>query len=116
MAAFLGYHETNVQYLLILSSFLLVINIIGYAFNKIIYCGLIAKLSVGVAQGSPGANVLSAEVENTVFRLGNIGLILVVYEGTIEACLLKKPSPGLRFNRFLILAQALARGSSLFRH
>lgn len=78
----LSYHEPGIVTVLILSSFLLLLNAINYVLDRVVFCGLIGQILVGIAWGTPGANWLSAEVQQAVMQLGYIGLILLVYEGT----------------------------------
>ena len=77
----LPYHEPDIITILTLSSFLLLLNITDYVLDRIVYCGLIGQILVGVAWGVPGADWLSQETQNAVMQLGYLGLILVVYEG-----------------------------------
>jgi hypothetical protein len=79
--AALPYHETGIVTILIQASFLVVLNGINWVLDHAIYCGLIGQILIGVAWGTPGANWLSPEVQNTVMQLGYLGLILIVYEG-----------------------------------
>lgn len=81
MAAALPYHESSALTLLILSSFILISNILNFILDKIIFCGLIGQMLVGVAWGVPGGNLLGPDVENAVVQFGYLGLILLVYEG-----------------------------------
>ena len=79
--AALTYEEPGIVTLLILSSFLLLLNAINYVLDNFIYCGLIGQIFVGVAFGVPGLDCLSLDVQHTVTQLGYLGLILIVYEG-----------------------------------
>lgn len=81
----LSYHEPDIGTILTLSSFLLLLNIVNYALDRIVYCGLIGQILVGIAWGTPGANWLSADVQQAVMQLGYIGLILLVYEDELTA-------------------------------
>lgn len=79
--ASLPYHEPDIATILILSSFLLLLNAINWTLDQIIYCGLIGQILIGVAWGTPGAKWLSSNVEEAIVALGYIGLVLLVYEG-----------------------------------
>ncbi len=81
MEASLIYYEPSLSSLLILSSFLFFLNAVNYVLDKLVYCGLIGQILVGMAWGTPGARWLSGEVEAGVLQLGYIGLILIVFEG-----------------------------------
>jgi hypothetical protein len=80
-AASLPYHEPGIVVILILTSFLLLLNILNATLDKLLYCGLLGQVLIGIAWGSPGAKWLSASIEETVVQLGFLGLILLVYEG-----------------------------------
>ncbi|KAI4718203.1 Sodium/hydrogen exchanger [Aureobasidium sp. EXF-10727] len=82
--AALPYHEPGIVTILVQASFLLVLNGINWILDNIIYCGLVGQILIGVAWGTPGANWLSEEVQDTVMQLGYLGLILIVYEGGLS--------------------------------
>ena len=77
----LPYHEPGIVTILIIASFLLLLNAINYVLDRIVYCGLVGQLFIGIAWGIPGANWLSADLQHSIVQLGYIGLILIVYEG-----------------------------------
>lgn len=79
--AALPYHEPGIVTILILISFILLLNLANHVLDKILYCGLLAQLFLGIGWGTPGANWLGREFENVAVNLGYIGLLLVVYEG-----------------------------------
>jgi Kef-type K+ transport system membrane component KefB len=80
----LPYVEPGVVTILILSSFMLVLNLIGYALDRIIYCGLVGQILVGIAWGLPGAHWLSTATQQVFVQLGYLGLILLVFEGGLS--------------------------------
>ncbi|KAG9196134.1 hypothetical protein G6011_01255 [Alternaria panax] len=80
-AASLPYHEPGIVVILVLASFLLLLNLANAALDRLLYCGLLGQLLVGIAWGTPGAKWLSGSVQDTVVQLGYLGLILLVYEG-----------------------------------
>ncbi|KAI4726058.1 Sodium/hydrogen exchanger [Aureobasidium sp. EXF-10728] len=82
--AALPYHEPGIVTILVQASFLLVLNGINWILDNAIYCGLVGQILIGVAWGTPGANWLSEEVQDTVMQLGYLGLILIVYEGGLS--------------------------------
>jgi hypothetical protein len=53
--------------------------------DKLIYCGLIGQLLIGMAWRVPGANWLELDVQKTIQQLGYLGLLLLVYEGKSTA-------------------------------
>lgn len=81
--AALSYEESSIVTILIQASFLLLLNIVNFVLDKIIYCGLIGQIFIGIAWGRPGAGWLSTEVQETIMQLGYLGLILIVYESKI---------------------------------
>ena len=80
-SSFLPYHEPGIVTILIISCFFLALNLVNTAFDKLIYCGLIGQIFIGVAWGTPGAGWLGEALEEAIVQFGYIGLILLVYEG-----------------------------------
>ncbi|KAF1933543.1 uncharacterized protein M421DRAFT_415885 [Didymella exigua CBS 183.55] len=83
-AASLPYHEPGIHTILILVSFLLLLNVANAALDKVLYCGLLGQVLIGIAWGTPGGKWLSIEVEEVIIQLGYLGLILLVYEGGLH--------------------------------
>ncbi|KAL0955288.1 hypothetical protein HGRIS_004178 [Hohenbuehelia grisea] len=83
-ATYLPYHEPSIITVLVQSSFILLLNIINIALDQLVYCGLIGQVVLGVAWGTPGAQLLGEEAEHIIVQLGYLGLILLVYEGGLE--------------------------------
>lgn len=77
----LPYHEPHIVSILVYSSFLFCLNVINFALDKFLYCGLVGQVLLGVTWGTPGAKWLSHSAEETVMQLGYLGLILLIYEG-----------------------------------
>jgi hypothetical protein len=82
--AALPYQEPNITTILILTSFLLLLNVIDWAIDSVLHCGLVGQILVGVAWGTPGGKLLSRETEEAIVQLGYLGLMLIVYEGEGE--------------------------------
>lgn len=80
-SASLPYHEPGIVTILIFTSFLLLLNGINHFLDRIVYCGLLGQIFIGIAWGSPGAKWLSLQAEEVIVQLGYLGLILLVYEG-----------------------------------
>jgi Kef-type K+ transport system membrane component KefB len=78
----LPYHEPTVDVILVQASFLLLLNIANAVLDRIVYCGLLGQVLVGIAWGTPGAKWLSTQMEQVIVQLGYIGLILLVFEGS----------------------------------
>lgn len=90
-AASLPYHEPNIAQLLVMASFLVVLNGVNSIIDRLLYCGLIGQVFIGIAWGTPGAQWLgsalsssTAAFEHVVVQLGYLGLILLVYEGGVS--------------------------------
>lgn len=81
MLSSLPYHEPPITTLLIQASFLLSLNLIFALLDKLIFCGLIGQVFIGVLYGTPGAEWLGVDFQEVVVQLGYLGLILLVYEG-----------------------------------
>ncbi len=79
MAAALPYEEPGIVTIVVLSSFLLLLNIVNYVLDNIIYCGLLGQIVVGVAWTQ--ASFMNPDSESLIVQLGYLGLILLVYEG-----------------------------------
>ncbi|KAK0969987.1 hypothetical protein LTS01_015972 [Friedmanniomyces endolithicus] len=66
---FLQYHQPDTQYLA----------------AKIIRAGILGPIIAGIIYGAPLANILPTEWQNTFLALGYIGLILLIFEGGLQA-------------------------------
>ncbi|CAI7649768.1 unnamed protein product [Penicillium bialowiezense] len=82
-AAF-AYHEPSIKTVLNYTGFLLVLNIANTCLDKLLYCGLIGQLFIGVLWGTPGAKWLERETETVIQQIGYLGLILLIYEGGLS--------------------------------
>jgi hypothetical protein len=80
----LSYEEPGIQTILILSGFLLVLNFANAILDRILYCGLIGQIFIGVAWGMPGAQWLTLEAQEFIQQLGYLGLLFLVYEGNMN--------------------------------
>lgn len=78
------YQEPGIVTILILTSFLLILNLVGYTLDKIIYCGLVGQIFIGTAWGKPGGHWLSTATQQVFVQLGYLGLILLVFEGGLS--------------------------------
>lgn len=98
----LPYHEPSIITILIQSSFILVLNWVGFILDKAIYCGLVGQILIGIAYGTPGGQILSQDFEYTITEIGYLGLILLVYEGGLAAS-----AKSIRSNLFLSIGIAI---------
>ncbi|KAF2637777.1 hypothetical protein P280DRAFT_520906 [Massarina eburnea CBS 473.64] len=83
----LPYREPDIVTVLTHSSFLLLLNVVNAVLDRLVYCGLLGEVLVGIAWGTPGAQWLSIEAEEVIVQLGYLGLILLVYEGGLSTSL-----------------------------
>ena len=82
--AALPYNEPTIKTILILSSFLILLNFINHVLDHLVYCGLIGQVLVGIAFGTPGAKWLDKATEHAIVQMGYLGLILLVFEGGLN--------------------------------
>ncbi|PSN71143.1 Sodium/hydrogen exchanger [Corynespora cassiicola Philippines] len=80
----LPYHEPGIITILVQASFLLLLNLVNAALDRLLYCGLLGQVFLGIAWGTPGAKWLSTHVEEVIVQLGYLGLLLLVYEGGLS--------------------------------
>ena len=83
---YLPYEEPRISEILSLASFLLLLNIIRVVLDKLLYCGLIGEIFIGVIWGLPvgGKAWLSEEVQHAIQAFGYLGLIGLVFEGGLS--------------------------------
>ena len=96
------YREPSIIVILTLTSFLLLLNFIGYLLDRLIFCGLVGQILIGVAWGSPGGRWLPVASQDAFVELGYLGLILLVFEGGLSTNF-----PALKSNLFLSISVAL---------
>ncbi|KAL4940203.1 Sodium/hydrogen exchanger family-domain-containing protein [Aspergillus oleicola] len=82
-----AYHEPAISTILNQTGFLLVLNLVNTCLDKLLYCGLIGQLFIGILWGTPGAKWLDRETETVIQQLGYLGLIILVYEGGLSTSL-----------------------------
>jgi predicted Kef-type K+ transport protein len=97
-----AYHEPTIYTVLNQTGLLLVLNIVNTCLDKLLYCGLIGQLFIGILWGTPGAKWLDRDMETVIQQLGYLGLIMLVYEGGLSTSM-----ASLRANVFLSLTVAL---------
>lgn len=79
-AAF-AYQEPSITTVLSQAGLLLALNIVNVFFDKLLFCGLIGQLFIGILWGTPGCQWISSEIEKAIQQLGYLGLIILVYSG-----------------------------------
>ncbi|KAK0261075.1 hypothetical protein LTS09_004338 [Friedmanniomyces endolithicus] len=77
--------STTVIDLLILISFFALLWLSQYLAAKVIRAGILGPIIAGIIYGAPLANILPTEWQNTFLALGYIGLILLIFEGGLQA-------------------------------
>jgi Kef-type K+ transport system membrane component KefB len=91
---YLPYEEPGITVILSLSSFLLLLNGVRYALDRLLYCGIIGEILIGVVWGLPvgGTAWLSQGTQEAVQAFGYLGLISLVFEGGLstDLALLRK--------------------------
>ncbi|KAL4760373.1 uncharacterized protein BDW70DRAFT_150926 [Aspergillus foveolatus] len=73
-----AYHEPSISTTLNQTGLLLVLNLVNTCLDKLLYCGLIGQLFVGIFWGTPGAKWLDRGVETVIQQLGYLDLIMLV--------------------------------------
>lgn len=81
MEVALPYHEPDIKMILILISFLLLLNLVNHVLDRIIYVGLIGQVFLGTVWGTPVGQWPGRCVETIVVDLGFLGLLLLIYQG-----------------------------------
>ncbi|KAE8151469.1 Sodium/hydrogen exchanger family-domain-containing protein [Aspergillus avenaceus] len=98
----LAYHEPTITTIITQAGFLLVLNVVNVCLDRLVYCGLIGQLFIGMLWGTPGAKWLDRDLETAIQQLGYLGLIMLVYEGGLSTSL-----PSLKANVLLSLMVAI---------
>lgn len=76
-----NYEETSLIELLVLSSFLYILNAFGWVTERLLHAGLLAQIAAGIIYGPPLANIIPYKWLNALQALGNLGLILLIFQG-----------------------------------
>ncbi|KAE9368807.1 Sodium/hydrogen exchanger [Stipitochalara longipes BDJ] len=91
---YLPYEEPGIITILSLTSFLLLLNGVRYIFDRLLYCGIIGEIIIGVIWGLPvgGTAWLAEGMQETIQAFGYLGLVGLVFEGglTTNLTLLRK--------------------------
>lgn len=75
------YHEPTTAGLLILSTYLYLLNVFGWIAQELLSADLLGQILLGVIYGSPLAEWLEIAWQETFVDVGYVGLLLIVYEG-----------------------------------
>ena len=79
-----AYVEPTIVSLLILSSFIYLLNVARSIVHRLLYAGLIGEILIGIIYAAPLANILKPEWQQTILDFGYLGLLLLVFEGGLE--------------------------------
>ncbi|KAG8916990.1 Hsp70 ATPase ssc1 [Tulasnella sp. 417] len=78
------YHEPALPEILVASSYLYLLNVAGWLVEKTCHAGLVGNIVIGIIYGTPLSGILQPVWEATLWLLGYIGLILIVFEGGLH--------------------------------
>lgn len=91
---YLPYEEPGITVILSLTAFLLLLNASRYILDRLLYCGIIGEILIGVIWGLPvgGTAWLTKGTQESIQAYGYLGLIGLVFEGglSIDLTLLRK--------------------------
>ena len=79
-----AYVEPTIISLLILSSFIYLLNVARSIADRLFHAGIIGEIIVGMIYATPLSNILKTEWEQTILDFGYLGLLLIVFEGGLE--------------------------------
>jgi len=80
-----AYHEPSATQIIILLSFLLLLNLAGKLAQLLLSAGLLGQIFIGIIYGTPLAGILEDSWEEAIVAIGYVGLLLVVFEGEHRA-------------------------------
>ena len=88
---YLPYEEPGIVSLLSLSSLLILLNLVHWIFDKVLYCGLIGQIFIGIVWGIPvgGTAWLTEGTQHAIQAFGYLGLICLVFEGGLSTDLVQ---------------------------
>ncbi|RDW73080.1 hypothetical protein BP6252_06987 [Coleophoma cylindrospora] len=91
---YLPYEEPGISLILTLTSLIFLLNGIRYILDRLLYCGLVGQILIGVIWGEPvgGTTWLSEGTQKAIQDFGYLGLIGLVFEGGLgtDLVLLRK--------------------------
>ncbi|CZR55476.1 related to Na+/H+ antiporter [Phialocephala subalpina] len=84
--SYLPYEEPGIATILSLTSFLILLNATRYILDRLLYCGIIAEILIGIIWGLPigGTAWLTHGMQETIQAFGYLGLIGLVFEGGLS--------------------------------
>jgi Kef-type K+ transport system membrane component KefB len=86
---YLPYEQPNITVILSLTSFLIVLNGVRYLLDKLLYCGLIGEILIGIIWGLPVGRTawLTEGTQEAIQAFGYLGLVGLVFEGGLGTSL-----------------------------
>ncbi|KAJ6118867.1 hypothetical protein N7471_013487 [Penicillium samsonianum] len=84
-SGFLPYHGPGTIDILIVVSFFFFLSLAIWVSATAIQAGSIGQIAVGIIYGVPLANILEHHWQETFVTLGYVGLILIIFEGGLDA-------------------------------
>jgi hypothetical protein len=75
------YHDPAIKDLLVLSSYLYLLNVFEWVAQHVLSAGLLGQILLGIIYGSPLAEWLDVAWQETFVVVGYVGLLLIVFEG-----------------------------------
>lgn len=83
---YLPYEEPGIEALLSWTLFIVLLNITRYILDRLLYCGIIGQILIGIIWGLPvaGTSWLTHGNQETIQALGYLGLIGLVFEGGLS--------------------------------
>ncbi|OCF71468.1 hypothetical protein I204_07526 [Kwoniella mangroviensis CBS 8886] len=79
------YHEPSIVQLLILSSWIYLLNLLGWISQHLLSAQLLGQILIGIIYGTPLAGWLEESWEEAFVALGYVGLLLIVFEGGLSS-------------------------------
>lgn len=84
----LAYHEPSLETILLQSFFLVSSNVVRYFLDRLLACGIVGQIFVGILFGEPSnLGLLTPGFQRVVVSLGYLGLILLCYQGGTHSSL-----------------------------
>ncbi|QRV78438.1 Sodium/hydrogen exchanger family [Ceratobasidium sp. AG-Ba] len=81
----LPFSEPHIVDLLIVGSFLYLLNVIHGIFQFLFGAGLVGQLALGAVYTIPLANILPFDIQTSIGTIGYLGLLLLIVEGGLDA-------------------------------
>ncbi|WVQ99060.1 hypothetical protein IAU59_006192 [Kwoniella sp. CBS 9459] len=79
------YHEPSIPSLLVLSSWIYLLNLFGWISQHLLSVQLLGQISIGIVFGTPLAGWLEESWQDAFVAIGYVGLLLIVFEGGLSS-------------------------------